>query len=344
MKPEDQILFACIRQEFGKPQIECIERISREHSVSWDQSFEIAERHNVAPIVYANLIQCPAAAVHIPEEVQRKYRMYAARNLLRKDARLRRLSQALEFFNKKSIDVLLIKGIALDLMVYENPWFTDSNDIDIVVHKKHEDFSKEEMLEIQHFMYNSGIEYDFYEHHDVTMNGILKVDFDEIWRDATEINIDSCKALIMSVEDLLIVTCINSCRKRYFRLKSLLDLNEILSNYPKLDWEKVARKAKSYDCSNILLTALLVANQTVRCSVPQNLHTLLGVSPFRNWLVRKLVILTVNRLCLYSWNEPGRIILGKPLNYSLVLPYLSYRPYQITRKLIQNYRILFNHP
>jgi hypothetical protein len=76
-----------------------------------------------------------------------------------------------------------------------------------------------------------GFEYDFFEHHDVTMNGVLPVDFQAIWQEAVAVDYRGERTLVMRTEDLLLAVCINACRKRFFRLKSLFDIAEIVDEY-----------------------------------------------------------------------------------------------------------------
>ena len=74
---------------------------------------------------------------------------------------------------------------------------------------------------------------------------------------------------VMSPEDMLLTTCINSCRKRFFRLKSLCDIAESINKYRCLNWEKLIRDARAYQCNNIVYTALLITKMTLGSDVPQ---------------------------------------------------------------------------
>jgi hypothetical protein len=164
------------------------------------------------------------------------------------------------------------------------------------------------------------------------MNSVLPVDFHRIWQDAAKISFGGQDVWIMSPEDMLISTCINSCRKRFFRLRSLCNIAEIIDKYPDLNWAELLEKAGTYDCHTIVYTALLVTTMTVGCQLPAGLFDDLQVNP-----VRAKIISYLSRYSspaafssLYSGGSKG----GRQLDLSLLLPYASFRWYQIWRRVV----------
>ena len=333
MKPEDHILFACARQDFTDEHKQAVLEISRKYSLSWDVIFSKAEQHGVAPLVYINLCQGEGLGLCIPESIVNRYRLFAMRNSVRKEQRVQRTLQALEYFNAQSIDVMLIKGGALDLLVYDHAMLITSNDIDLVLKRRREELSPDQIQQIMNDLHQSGIEYDFYSHHDMTINGALPVDFGRIWRDATQIDYRGQPAWMMSPEDMLISVCINSCRKRYFRLKSLLDIAETLRKMDAIRWDGVVEKSRQYDCQNIVYTALLVCQQTLGCRLPPGALPRLGVNPLRAVVINSIAKFLLRFSSLPVAPISGISLLGKQMHFSLVLPYASYRFYQIRHKL-----------
>ena len=90
----------------------------------------------------------------------------------------------------------------------------------------------------------------------------------------------------MAPEDLLISLCINSCRKRFFRLKHLFDIAETVRRLD-LDWDRLAANAREDRCEGIVYTALHVASETLGCRIP-DLDPLQVPRP-RVLLIRRLV-------------------------------------------------------
>jgi hypothetical protein len=92
----------------------------------------------------------------------------------------------------------------------------------------------------------------------------------------------------MGPEDLLISLCINACRKRFIRLKSLFDLAETVAR-TEIDWTRLGLRARRSRCEGIVLAALLTARETVGCALPEGALVELGVRPGRARLLEILV-------------------------------------------------------
>ncbi|MGW8251540.1 MAG: nucleotidyltransferase family protein [Anaerolineales bacterium] len=335
MRPEDRVLFACVRQDFSQEYQQAVRLLNRNHALSWELIFSKAERHGVASLVYVNLCQRSELQLDIPQQVVERYRLYTMQNAVRKEQRAQKLVEVLDCLTSYEIEAMLIKGGALDLLVYDHPAFSTLNDIDLVLRRRREDFTQSEMDDIMHDLHGSGVEYDFYEHHDMTINGALPVDFDLVWGEAKIIQYRDRDIWILSPEDMIISLCINSCRKRYFRLKSLMDIAETTHKIRGLRWDIVAEKARRYDCSSIVYTALLVADRTVGCTLPETILDNLSVSPVRAALIKGLVDYALRFSPLPLDPISGTSVGGRQIHASLVLPYASYRLYQIRHKLFE---------
>lgn len=335
MKPEDRLLFACTRQDFQEQDQKAVLEISREYPLSWELAFSKAERHGVASLVYVNLCQRSEIPFDIPQKLVDSYQMYTMQNTVRKEQRARKLAEIIEYLNEHDIEAMLIKGGVLDILVYEHPAFSTLSDIDLVLHRKREEISSPELDRLMDELHGSSIEYDFYHHHDMTINGALPVDFDRIWQDASRIEYRGQPVWVMSAEDTLISLCINSCRKRYFRLKSLLDISETIRVMDQLRWDVVVEKAGLYDCSSIVYTALLVAERTLGCDLPEGVRDELKVSTLRSAVIDSLVSYAMRYSSLPLEPISGINLAGRQLHASLVLPYATYRLYQIRHKLFE---------
>jgi hypothetical protein len=331
MKPEDRLLFTCTRQEFLPDHRQVVRDICRREAIDWNLVFSLANLHGIAPLVYSNLQQCDPIQPEPPLNIIRRFQVEFYRSAAREGYFAERLTDILGFLKKKSIDVMAVKGVALGLLVYQRPWYTVAADVDIVMRVRREALSVRDIRQIGDFMYGFEIEYDYYEHHDVSMNGILPVDFQQIWQDATKIDFRGEDIWVMSPEDLLLSVCINSCRKRFFRLKALCDIAETVNRYPELDWPSFSEKARAYECQNIVYMALTVTKNTIGCKVPDDVIESLAVSSFRAAIIRYLCqsLSHCQLSCLYS----SKKIFGLEVTLSLLLPYTTYSPNQIGRKI-----------
>ncbi|MFP5284355.1 MAG: nucleotidyltransferase family protein, partial [Thermoanaerobaculia bacterium] len=253
----------------------------------------------VAPIVGANLKL---------ESLQRAF----FENVLIKAQEAERLAQGIGRLREAGYQVMLLKGTALDLLVYREPWVTASKDADLLLRPVRR--LAEDEKAVRRSLYRSGIECDVPRHHDLDMNGVLPVRYDRIWAAARRVDYHGQEAFVMANEDLLISLCINSCRKRFFRLKHLFDIAESTRRL-ELDWDRLAARAREDRCEGIVYAALHVARETLGCEVPD-----LEVPRLQKRLIHRLVA---------RWLRHGSLASSPPA----WLPYASYRPEQALRSL-----------
>lgn len=334
--PEDKLLFLLTRQDFQAAHRQAALDICRQYPLNWTAVFETANLHGVAPLVYVNLRQFPALPNGIPPNVAARFRRRLMHNMADSQRLAQNLSRAVAFFAARSIPVMLIKGMALDLLVYHQPYYTVLNDADLVLGVERSRIPPRQLAEFAAFFHQTGLEYDFFEHHDVTMNGVLPVDFRQIWADAVKAGFNGQSVRVMCPEDMLISLCINSCRKRYFRLKALCDIAETISHYPALNWPKLAAKARAYDCRAIVYAALFITRLTTGCNLPPGFLAALQVNPVQAAVIRGLARQMSLRAFASLQNRPG--LFGKSVGLSLVLPYATLRGYQMWRRMVFAYR------
>jgi hypothetical protein len=312
--------------------------ICRREEVRWDVVYSTAELHGVAPLVYTNLQQCLPLGLSVPREILDQFQLCRARTAIRKERLTRKLVQALALFEAKHVDVMLIKGAALDALIYDQPWYTSPHDIDLVIRSRREEASERTIAEIGQLLDGTGIEYDYFEHHDVVINGALPIDFHRIWDDATVIRLDGHDVFVMSPEDTLMSVCINSCRKRFFKLKSLCDIAEVVRAYRDLRWDNLSRNSIAYECNSIIYAALLVTQMTVGCELPPNALTGLQVGPTRARIIDSLARYLNHRRPLSSlYPFSGAEVFGREVNVALLLPYATYHSHQVGRKMEEIY-------
>lgn len=301
MKAEDRVLFAAARQDFREEHRAAVEKLL---PVDWEKVAVVAESHGVAPIVGANLKL---------ESLQRAF----FENVLIKAQEAERLAQGIARLREAGYQAMLLKGAALDLLVYREPWVTASKDSDLLLRPEPGRRLSDDERAVRRSLYRSGIECDLPGHHDVDMNGALPIHFDRIWQAARRVDFHGQEAFVMAPEDLLISLCINSCRKRYFRLKHLFDVAETVHRL-EIDWGRLAARAREDRCEGIVYAALHIAAETLGCEVP-DLEALRVPRP-RILLIRRLVARFLRRGSLDSLPPAW-------------LPYASYRPEQALRSL-----------
>jgi hypothetical protein len=329
--PETAILYACCRQAFTDAQRETVAARCASQSIDWETVCTGASANGVAPLIWANLQQCQPAMRRMPRPTAAHFEQLMLNNVALATGMGVRLAESLAFFVAQGIEVLLVKGAALDLTVYRQPWYT-VHDVDLVWRPAAgRAGAVDRQLLDDWFGRRHGFEYERMTHHDLTIDGVLPVDFDLIWTDATLLSWRGQRVFVMCPEDMLVAACINSCRKRYTRLKAVFDIAEITHAYPGLAWDKVQARATAFACRPIVYAALLATQQTLGLALPDGFLDTLQIAPVRSRLIRWLV---EHPGSLHSPpGKPGSRIFDREVNGSLVLPYVTYSAGQVAPRL-----------
>lgn len=331
MRAEDRFLFLATRQNPTTSQQEGMDALAQKAALNWERIFVTAEQNGVAPLIYENITRQPALAARVPGSLLEQYRRYTLHNSLKKQERTLYLIQALKFLREKSIRVIVLKGASLDLLVYDQPWYTAYDDTDLILSPRREMLSDRQVMEIGHFFYKKQVEFDFFEHHDISMNGMLPIDFEAVWQAARPVHFRDEEMLVLSPEDQLLSICINSCRKRFFKLKSLLDLCETVKKTTPFDWDEFTRRCRKYACGSIVYAAFYVAMKTMGLEIPEKVFRSLGVSAARRAVIRLNVGFLLIFWSLSSPMTRSRIF-NRLVDPRLILPYAAYEPDQILHK------------
>lgn len=133
----------------------------------------------------------------------------------------------------------------------------------------------------------------------------------------------------MCAEDMLLAACINCCRKRFFRLKSLLAVAELLAGPLRPVWPRLFPKAIAYDCGPLVYAALVMTKATLGCELPDDLAVRLGVNPVRAWMINALIRQLADSPA--RWLSGGGQFEQRLWDRSLLLPYSTYRGHQLLR-------------
>jgi hypothetical protein len=312
-----------------------VRELAAHHAVNWYLVYAAATVHNIIPLVTANLQRCDPQTIGISPDIWAQFEAIQLRSIALYSGVAVALQKVLAFFAERGIDIMLIKGAALSLLVYAEPWYT-LGDVDLVIKSKRRALSAETNSEIDSLFGNLvGFEYDFWAHHDITMNGVLPVNFERIWADAVPTTYRRQPVYLMCPQDTLLALCINSCRKRFARLKSLMDIAEFLARYPDIDWGGFANCARACDCQHIVYAALHTTQQILGTELTEatmgSLLGQLGVPQARQRIIRALACRTPP--CDYAAEFAGHSFGGRSVTSSLLLPYATLHWYQVQRRL-----------
>ena len=333
MRTEDRLLFACARQELLPEHEERIAELCRRGPVDWERLVGTALRQGVAPIVGWNLKRAGEKAdLGLPPELALRLELALFENAAEKERGAARLAGALAHLAAAGLEALLLKGAALDLLVYDQPAWVVSRDIDLAVRRRSGEPLPKGDWEVRRPLYALGIECDAYTHHDVTMNGLLPVRFERIWADARPVEVRGSPALVMAPEDLLISLAINACRKRFLRLKELFALAETLKRLP-MDWARLGARAREDQAEGVVYTALAATRETLGAPVPPEALAALDLPAARRRFLGFLLRTLLKSASLDDFAGGDSEHPGRRLRLSLLLPYASFRRKQLLASL-----------
>jgi hypothetical protein len=115
--PEDKIVCLCVRQAFSQFHQQRLLELCQSQAIDWEAVFKTASRHNVAPLVYVNLFENLNSHAGISPMVHNAFKKYI-QNVFVKRGTAEILKQVLALFAQQGIEVMLVKGEALNVLVY----------------------------------------------------------------------------------------------------------------------------------------------------------------------------------------------------------------------------------
>ncbi|MFW6059582.1 MAG: nucleotidyltransferase family protein [Phycisphaeraceae bacterium] len=336
---EERLLFACTTPRMTDEQARRIVAALGGAACDWELVFKVAIEHGVCPLVYRHLRRLAGAGLDVPRPILMRLKLAQFEKIEEKERARRMLRDVLAFFNSHDMPVMLVKGAALDAVVHEEPWHTTSLDIDVLIRPRAEEIPDDLREQVWHFNRTGPFECDFHEHHDLNIDGVLPVDFEAIWRAARRIEYLGHAVYVMSPVDMLIAACTSSCRKRYFTLKSLYGIREIVRRLGPFDPPTIVERAATHDCQAIVYTALSAARLTVGCpiddAVLQQLAVRVGRRQLIDFLAARLSFSPLARRVGFrsGGGAAASVINRAKWDSSLLLPFASYRSYQVLRRV-----------
>lgn len=282
----------------------------------WDRLIAVAQRHNLAPVLYARLkergLTPPSAAA---ERLRGMYLASAARNIrLFQD-----LGAILRALHAVDIPVIVLKGACLAESVYGNIALRPMEDVDLLV--KHDHTARAlgvlqaigyasrhpfdpvvEQAALRHMppLYKAGgpmlelhwtIAASFY-HARFTRN-----DLEQLWARATPATIGGESVLVLEPTDLLLHLCLHASILHRFDgpgLRTFVDLARVIRQYrDTIDWEQFTARANRWGAANGVRLALQLAKEWSGAAVPASALQALQATSLddatMNWVRHKVL-------------------------------------------------------
>jgi hypothetical protein len=287
--PEDRVIFGCLTQNLGAAAAARLAERLAERTIDWEKVGTIAIEHGIGPLLYVNLRRCADAGLPVPADLLQRLRLSYFQSLAEHKRRGAQLKQALERIRGDGEEAMLLKGAALDAIVYGHPEYALALDIDILVRRSRQDLGRERAQRLWNLNATGPFEVAMGKHHDLDLGGLFPVDYASLWEHARAVEVQGIPTRVMGAADMLVFACVNSGRKRFFHPRNLYALRTLVEDQGPIDWSEVARSAERHRCGNFVYAALLSAARWLEVEIPADLRTLLRVGPGRAALIRSLV-------------------------------------------------------
>jgi hypothetical protein len=127
------LLNLCMPRTFESPKDQTEKLLSR--TTNWEHFLTLAINHGIAALVYASL-DLAGLSDRVPEHVIAVLKKARLKSMARNSALMRQMEEVLQVTGRMDMKIVLLKGLALELMVYGNTGLRQMSDIDVLALKK----------------------------------------------------------------------------------------------------------------------------------------------------------------------------------------------------------------
>lgn len=262
----------------------------------WNSLIELAVEHRVAPLFYYHILR--QQKLETTESANalyslRNYSRQVAKNNLRYYGELHRL---LNEFHQADTPVILLKGIFLAHVIYDDIGLREMNDIDILVKRSDVTPAFHTLSDLGYksvpTIDSDGIPNLISRHHhippmvkentatievhwNITSPGeSYTIDPEVVWRDAQPITISGKPAMMLSPEDLLLHLCVHTSYQHNFSfgLRPFVDIAEVVNHFGgQIDWDNVIKRAFRFRWDRGVFLALTIARDFTGAKIPADI-------------------------------------------------------------------------
>ncbi len=309
---EDELVLLCARTEVNAETSARITSIASAPNVDWDYVYQLARRHSIVPLVYAQLNANAGAALPLDQLARFKinYRANAARNLLL-TAELVRILQA---FEAAGIEAVPYKGPALAVYAYGKVALRRFVDLDILVRKADTLRAKALLMErgfVSSAPWTSS-QQDLLlrTQHNLAMtreDGQIVIELhweiasrlfapslqaEEFWGRLETMDLQGASVKTLSAEDLLLSLCVHGSKHHWERLAWICDLAELVRARSEFNWPALLARAAAGASERMLFLGLCLAKNLLDAPVPEHMVARFAedesVSSLANEVTRRL--------------------------------------------------------
>lgn len=281
--------FQCLQRDLPAAQTKHLQQLSSEE---WQQLVALAYQQRVAPLLYKRL-QPYQGQLNIPAAVWQQLELHYYQNAIRNKRILQELGELLTLFQQQQIPVIVLKGACLANTVYPHPGLRVMLDLDLLLPIETINQAVTLLLangyQPQSALSQVITDYFTILHHlppfqragsPITLelhstlappDRFYAVNAEELWAHAIPIQFAMGEALSLSVEDLLLYTCMHATYRHLLELDArfLCDIDAIVRTYQQvIDWKLVEAHARAWRWQNGVYLSLELAHTLLAVPIP----------------------------------------------------------------------------
>ncbi len=293
LSAEDKLVLLCARTTVDEETIARINAIiNSPDEVDWDYVYQLARRHSVLPLIYAQL---NAVAANIPPDKLARFKAAYSDNAARNLFLTAELCRILESFEVAGIEAVPYKGPALAVYAYGKLGLRRFVDLDILVRKADvlrarelladrgftggtpwTDAQRSILLRTQHNLSLSREEDRIVvELHWEVASSLFASSFqaEQLWGRLQTMRLNNIEVQSLSTEDLLLSLCVHGSKHFWERLAWICDVAELVKTRKDIDWTMLCDRAASSGSDRMLLLGFLLANRLLDAPLPEHVKT-----------------------------------------------------------------------
>ncbi len=250
----------------------------------WSEVVQLAIRQRMAPLLYAQLKTFPAQDIpgRVFKRLEREYLNSAMTNMVI----FTEFSGVFNLFQENDLPFIALKGAHLAEMVYSDPALRIMTDLDILVREMDVSRAASLLMQIGYAPWDKTVA-DPADHHlpPLVKRGTVPVeihwglhrvrvpgraDIVGLWERAVPAKLGSGKALVLSVEDLLLHLSLHAVQHDFeSKLSSIYDVHEIIrSSHSQINWKELEARAHRWGAEKALFLMLLLGVDLLGTAVP----------------------------------------------------------------------------
>jgi hypothetical protein len=252
--------------------------------LDWEYITLSSGRHGLASLLFRMLSEHESADL-VPAEVMERLKKGYLATLMRNRLFYHVIEPLLSSFAENSVPVILLKGAALCMTIYDDIALRPLGDMDIMVHREHVTLCRELMEDAGfHLIENNyfpipddrndelGCEWSYHIQNNVvelhwdlvTRLAPFQVEISRFWADAVDVEPKGGPALIMEPGNQLLHLCLHQFKHHWMHFRDLVDVALLLEKYgDSIDWDRFTRDAQEQGLGRCAYYTIKLTNQTL---------------------------------------------------------------------------------